>query len=133
MCMGSSPPRATITVPDYERFDRMADRQIGLMQSKMQGKTLMAQDALNQALASQQAAQAQLLAAQEAAANATAADAQRMAALIGTPPPEPTAKAPVIGDSRQGMDPAEGKRSLRIDRKPRPRSSASAGLNIGGY
>lgn len=133
MCVGGSAPRATITVPDYDRYDRMLDRQIELTQSVQNTKTLAKQESLNFAIAQQQGALANLLSVQEARANATAADAQRMAALIGTPPPEPTAKAPVIGDSRKGMSQAEGKRTLRIDRRSRSSSASGAGLNIARY
>jgi anti-sigma factor ChrR (cupin superfamily) len=133
MCVGGSAPRATITVPNYERYDRMADRQIEMIESIQNTKTLAKQQKLNRAIGQQQDALTELLAAEEARANATAADAQRMAALIGTPPPEPTAKAPVLGDNRQGMTRPEGKRSLRIDRKARSASAAGAGLNIARY
>jgi uncharacterized membrane protein len=133
MCVGGSAPRATITVPNYERYDRMADRQIEMIESIQNTKTLAKQQKLNRAVGKQQDALTELLAAEEARANATAADAQRMAALIGTPPPEPTAKAPVIGDNRAGMARPEGKRSLRIDRNARSSSAAGAGLNIARY
>lgn len=134
MCNGGSAPRSTIAVPDYEAYDRMAERQMALMETRQNRKTLKKQGALDQAIANQQQALSELLNAEQQRAQQTAADAQRMAALIGTPPPEPTAKAPVIGDSRTGMAPGDGKKSLRINRKSSTSTAArGAGLNIGGY
>jgi len=44
-------------------------------------------------------------------------DATRMAALIGPPPPEQSASAPIIGANREdGVRPGRTRRSLRIDR-----------------
>ncbi len=134
MCGGGSMPRSTIVMPDMTAYDRMADRQIAAMRQQQEGQLMLQQQQLNQAVTGQQSVMAELLAVQQQRASNTAADAARMAALIGTPPPEPAAKAPVIGDSRQGMAPPEGKRSLRIDRKQRSsKPGGGAGLNIASY
>lgn len=46
-------------------------------------------------------------------------DAMRMSALIGPPPPEESAKAPVIGANRfDGPRPGRTRRDLRIDKAP---------------
>ena len=50
-----------------------------------------------------------------ARANDTAANAARLTALIGTPPPEKTAKAPVLGSRRSSATASVGRRALRID------------------
>ena len=57
----------------------------------------------------------------------TNAQAMRLAQVIGPPPPEKSAQAPVIGSKRKKL----GKERLRIRRAQSPTASASgAGLNI---
>lgn len=133
MCFGGSAPRATITMPDTAAFDRMADQQMAALRQQQESSTLLMQERLNQATLSQQNTMKELLAAQEQRASQTAADAARMAALIGAPTPEPAAKAPVLGSSRQGMAPAKGKTSLRIEPKAASNTKAGTGLNIARY
>lgn len=133
MCFGGSAPRATITMPDTAAFDRMADQQMAALRQQQESSTLLMQERLNQATLGQQNTMKELLAAQEQRASQTAADAARMAALIGAPMPEPAAKAPVLGSSRQGMDPAKGKVSLRIEPKTASNTKAGTGLNIARY
>jgi hypothetical protein len=52
-----------------------------------------------------------------------------MAALIGTPPPEKSASAPVVGSSR-GIETKKGKSALRIGLDSTSRMGQGAGLNI---
>jgi hypothetical protein len=129
MCAGSGPgpQRATITVPDYQAFDRMLDRQLSLMGTAQQERMLNKQRDFTRAGRRQQRTLEKLNTATVERAKNTEADAKRIMALIGAPAPEPTAKAPVLGANRTGKRRAAGKRGLRIDRP------ASAGLNIGGY
>ncbi|MEB3320168.1 MAG: hypothetical protein VKI63_04430 [Cyanobium sp.] len=129
MCF-SSPPPATITMPDTGAYDRMADLQIAAMQQQQQGMLSMGQLELNQAIERQRAVLEQARDFNIQRANDVAANAQRMAALLGPPPPEPTATAPVVGGDRQGMRRAKGKSDLRIDRPAATTQAAGTGLNI---
>jgi len=52
-----------------------------------------------------------------------------VAALIGTPPPEKNAEAPVVGRNR-GTLTSKGKGALRIERTTATSSGQGAGLNI---
>lgn len=133
MCMGGgSMPRSTIVVPNYRETDRSLDRQIALMQSKQQARTTMRQQELNAAIEGQQRALSQLYGAQQQRANDTAANAQRIAALVGAPPPEKSATAPVLAGNRTGRSRPDGKNRLRINRQPGPATSAQGtSLNIG--
>lgn len=131
--MCSSAPPAVITMPDTRAYDRMADLQIAAMQEQQQGAAMLKQAELNQALRSQEQSLAELRDYKVQRANDTAANAARMAAIIGAPPPEPTAKAPVVGTDRENMVKPKGKQGLRIDRVGRsaPTSQAKGtGLNI---
>lgn len=128
MCFGSPPP-ATITMPDTGAYDRMADLQIAAMQQQQQGQAAVMQSRLNQSLREQESALAELRDFKVQQANDTAANAARLAALIGTPPPEKSAQAPVIGSSRQEAT-KKGKASLRIDRPVATTQAAGTGLNI---
>ena len=130
MCFGAGGSAATITMPDTSAYDRQADMQIELMRQQQQGSMGIKQMELNQALQGQQSALAELRDFKVQRANETQANAARMAALIGTPPPEKTAQAPVVGRDRQGMASPEGKRGLRIERKTATSQGAGAGLNI---
>ena len=130
MCMGAAPPRATITMPDTGAFDRLANQQIALLNGSTQAQMLRDQERYTQALQSQQQTLAQLNVAAQQRANQTAADAQRIAAMIGTPAPSPAASAPAIASDRTGKAPARGKAQLRIDRASTA-ASAGTGLNIG--
>jgi hypothetical protein len=129
MCFGSPPP-ATITMPDTGAYDRMADLQIAAMQQQQQGQASLMQSQLNQSLREQEAALSELRDFKVQQANDTAANAARLAALIGTPPPEKSAQAPVIGSSRQEVAKPKGKASLRIDRPAPTTQAAGTGLNI---
>jgi hypothetical protein len=129
MCAGGgSMPRATITVPNYRAFDRQLDRQIEVMEGRFQNRAINRQEKLGRAVGKQQKRLDQLLDLSMEQANNTAAEAQRIAALVGTPPPSPTAKAPVLGANRTGQRRAEGKAALRIDPAG---PAANTSLNIG--
>lgn len=129
MCF-SSPPPATITMPDTRAYDRMADLQIAAMQQQQQGALAMGQMQLNQAVERQRQVLEQARDFSIQRANDVAANAQRMAALLGPPPPEPTAQAPVVGGDRQGIRRTRGKNDLRIDRPTATTQAAGTGLNI---
>ena len=58
------------------------------------------------------------------------AEARRMANIIGPPPPEESAKAPVVGAARKKSNRLRGKRGLRIGRSVAGTSGEAVGLNI---
>lgn len=132
MCFGGSQP-ATITMPDTGAYDRMAQAQMDAMQRRQQGKIMRKQGALDQALRGQGQVYSELRDIKVQRANETAANAQRMAALMGPPPPDEAAKAPVVGTDRENMVKSKGKKGLRIDRVDRQSVTSQgtgAGLNI---
>jgi len=131
MCSGGGSP-AVITMPDTGAYDRMAQMQFDAIRASQDGAARLKQAELNQAVADQQAVLSQLRDVMTQRANDTAANAQRMAALIGTPPPEKPAKAPVMGSDRAGQARASGKRGLRIDRQTASTAGPGSGLNITG-
>lgn len=130
MCFGGGGAPATITMPDTGAYDRMAQQQMDAMRQTQDMGLKVKQSELNQALAAQQQTLSDLRDTKLQRANETAANAQRMAALIGAPPPEPTAKAPMIGSSREAMVKPKGKRGLRVDRAMETSAAAGTGLNI---
>lgn len=130
MCFGGGGSPATITMPDTGAYDRMAQMQFDAIRATQDGATKLKQAELNQVVTDQQAVLAQLRDVMTQRANDTAANAQRMAALIGAPPPEKAAKAPVVGSDRAAMGRPAGKRGLRIDRPAPAGAAAGTGLNI---
>ena len=117
MCGGRKPKAPTITQPDYGKYNRLADTQLRLMQMQQSSTVMAAQQGINTATLQQQAVMQQLRDARMEQAQNTAATAGRLAALIGAPVPERSAKAPKVGDSRTGMTRPTGSRGLRIDRQ----------------
>ena len=135
MCFGGGGGgnRATITMPDTRAYDRQAQMQIDLMRQQQDGTMALKQLELNQALKGQEQVLTQVRDFRVERANDTAANAARMSALMGPPPPQATAKPPVVGTDREGLVKPKGKRGLRIDRvdQATPVSQAGGtGLNI---
>ena len=128
MCSGGR--AATITMPATGAYDRMADMQIAAMQQQQQGAASLKQAELNQAIRAQEGVLTELRDFNVQRANDTAANAARLAALIGTPPPEKSAKAPVVGSDRAGMSKPKGKAGLRVDRTTATSQASGTGLNI---
>jgi hypothetical protein len=131
MCSGGK--AATITMPDTGAYDRMGQMQMDVMRQQQDGVAMLKQMELGQALRGQEQSLMEMRDFRTERANDTAANAQRMAALIGAPPPEKTAKAPVVGTDRENMVKAKGKKGLRIDRVDRAAATsegAGTGLNI---
>jgi len=126
MCGGGA-PRSTIIQPDYGAYNRMADMQMQTMQMAQSPAVLAAQQGVQAAALQQQQVLSGLVARRTAEANDTSAAAARLAALIGTPPPEKTAKAPVLASNRAGMSRPAGRKGLRVDLQP----TATSGLNLG--
>lgn len=113
MCAGA--PRSTITAPDTRAYDRMASMQLEAMRSVQGGAVTAKQRELDRVLSLQQQTAQRAERQAVARANDTAANAARLAALIGTPPPEKTAKAPAVGSRRSSAAASVGRRALRID------------------
>lgn len=126
MCGGGA-PRSTIIQPDYGAYNRLADAQMQTMQMAQSPAVLAAQQGVQAAAIQQQQVLSSLAERRTAEANNTSAAAARLAALIGTPVPDKTARAPVLASNRQGMSRPMGRKALRIDLQP----AATSGLNIG--
>lgn len=128
MCMGGG-GRATITQPDYNQYNKQFDLQKAAIEQSMNGQANLMQASLNAAIRNQQAAYEQSAEVKKQLAETTSAQATRMAALIGTPPPEKSAEAPSVGRNR-GTVTSKGKGALRIERRTATSAGQGAGLNI---
>ena len=127
MCSGGG--GATIYAPKTEAYDRMAQAQFDAMRAVQEGGAKIKQQELNAATLNQQAVLAQLKDVQTRQANDVSAQAGRLAALIGAPPPEKSAEAPVVGRAR-GTATSKGKGALRIERQHAVAAGQGSGLNI---
>jgi hypothetical protein len=107
----------------------MAQQQLDAMKAVQDGQTKVKQQELNQSLSDQQKQLEQLRDVQIQRANDVQAQAMRMAQLIGTPPPEKNAEAPVVAGGT-GPKAFKGKSSLRINRPVATTSGQGSGLNI---
>ena len=126
MCFGGG-SRATITKPDYNAYDKQFELQKEAIQNSMSNELKLKQQELQTSLGDKADIQRKLNEQIRIQAENTNAQAMRLAQVIGPPPPEKSAQAPVIGSKRKKL----GKQGLRIRRGVAPTSSASgAGLNI---
>ena len=126
MCFGGG-SRATITKPDYNAYDKQFELQKEAIQNSMDANLRAKQQELQTSLGDKADIQRKLNEQIRLQAENTNAQAMRLAQVIGPPPPEKSAQAPVIGSKRKKL----GKERLRIRRGTTPTSSASgAGLNI---
>lgn len=129
MCMGGGGGGGVIHMPDTGAYDRMAQSQMAAMQSVQDNQIKIKQNELNSVLSRQQEQLTALRDLQTQRASDTAAQASRLAALIGTPPPEESASAPVTA-ADQGRKTFKGKSALRINRPVATSSGQGSGLNI---
>ena len=133
MCTGGGGGGGTITKPDYSAFNQQFDLQKAAIDSQMQNNSMAMQQQLQQSLRQQTTLREQIRDVQVAKAEDQAKleeEAQRLSVLVGTPPPEPTATAPVIGARDRGISSRKGKSALRIARKVASSNSQGTGLNI---
>ena len=133
MCFGGGGGGGTITMPDTGAYDRMLDRQIAAMESERDGVVQLKQAELQTAQQAQQAALTKLNDYRTDKAEDFAsveAEARRLMNIVGAPPPEKSAKAPVVGDTRRSSAKTKGKRGLRIGRAIAKSSGSGSGLNI---
>ena len=121
---------ATITVPKTESYDAQADLQIAAMQQTQNSTAMLKQGELNQALAAQQQTLTDARDFKIQQAEDTRANAARMANLIGAPPPEKTAQAPVVGRDRdRSQGKAKGRNSLKVRKSKSTAQGKGTGLN----
>jgi hypothetical protein len=121
---------ATITVPKTESYDAQADLQIAAMQQTQNSTAMLKQGELNSALAAQQQTLTDARDFKIQQAEDTRANAARMANLIGAPPPEKTAQAPVVGRDRdRSQGKAKGRNSLKVRKSKSTAQGKGTGLN----
>ena len=126
MCGGKA---ATITQPDYNAYNKQFDLQKSAIDQAMNSGAQQMQQQLSQATTAKQEALNASLEQKKILAENTNAQAMRLATLIGTPPPEKSAQAPVVAGER-GLQTKKGKSALRIGLDSTSRMSQGAGLNI---
>jgi hypothetical protein len=127
----------TITMPDTGKYDRMYDRQMQMMQMAQSSELTDLQASLTSAQSAQEDLLEKLVDVRtERAENVASveAEARRMSNIIGAPPPEASAAAPVTGAARtqnkRANERPAGKRGLRIGRQVASTAGSGAGLNI---
>jgi hypothetical protein len=120
---------ATITMPNTAAYEQQFALQRSAIEQQMSSQNNLLQSQLTAALRGNEAIAQKASDAKRQLADNTSAQAMRMAALIGTPPPEKNAEAPVVGRNR-GTLTSKGKGALRIERTTATSSGQGAGLNI---
>jgi len=131
MCSGGGGSPAKITMPDYSAYNNEFQLQKAAIDQTINSGTQQMQQQLTAALREQEGVQQKLSAQARQNAENTNAAAMRMATLIGTPPPEKTAQAPVVGANARGLTGSKGKGGLRIGRSTAAvANSGGSGLNI---
>jgi len=132
MCFGGG-SAGTITKPDYNAYDKQFQLQKDAIESQMDNQSKAMQGQLNASLKQQTAIREKIRDAQVQKAkdqDKLEEEARRLSVLVGTPPPEPTAQAPVIGARDRRISSRKGKSSLRIGKKVASSSGQGTGLNI---
>ena len=136
MCFGGGGSSGTITMPATGAYDGVLNAQMQALQSQMNGAVQQGQAELQLEQQKQQNALRQLSEYRTQRAEEVAsveAEARRMMNLVGPPPPEESAKAPVIGSNRSSQPSRKsGKRGLRIGYQTAKSAGAGTGLNITG-
>lgn len=130
MCSGGGGSPATIVVPNYNAYNSQFDLQKSAIEQAMSSGIQQKQLELNSSLQSKGEAQARLVEQAKLQAENTNAQAMRLASLIGPPPPEKTAEAPLVGASARRLKTTKGKGALRIERSTATSTGQGAGLNI---
>jgi len=131
MCFGGG-GRATIMMPDTSAYDRMLNLQLEAMRQQQGSDSRMAlgQLQLDQALRGQQQSLTAFRDYKRQRAESAQAHANRIAALIGPPVPEKSAKPPTIGRDRATVTKPRDRDSLRVTRVKATRQGKGTGLNI---
>jgi len=128
MCSGGG-GAATITQPDYTAYNQQFELQKSAIEQQMNNSTQLKQSQMSAAVKQQQDLLTQSNEVKRQLADNTNAQAMRMAQLIGTPPPEKSAEAPVVGRAR-GTAITKGKGAMRIERQLAATAGKGSGLNI---
>lgn len=115
MCGGGG-QRATIREPDYAAMNQMAELQFKTMRSAQDKKVIEKGGSLNTALQKEEKVYSRLRDLKVREANNISAESARIAALLGTPPPDRGATAPVLGRDRTSVK-GSGGTSLRTGRR----------------
>ena len=129
MCFGGGGSAATITKPDYNAYDKQFQLQKDAIERSMEGNTRLVQQQLNTALKKKQSTLDQLTNTPRQLAENTNAQAMRLAQVIGPPPPEKHAQAPVIGAKARGLR-GKGKGGLRIGRATATKGGKGSGTQL---
>ncbi len=129
MCFGGGSSPATITKPDYNAYDKQFQLQKDAIERTLEGNTKLVQQQLNTALSKKQSTLDELTSVQKQLAENTNAQAMRLAQVIGPPPPEKHAQAPVIGAKARGLR-GKGKSGLRIGRATASKRSKGSGAQL---
>ncbi len=133
MCMGGGGGRATITMPDTGAYEQQFDLQRRAIEQQMNNGTTLMQNELQNSLRAKQDLQTQIKDIKKEQADSAAAldeQAMRLSTLIGPPPPEKSAQAPLVGSRDRKTQTKKGKSSLRIGRTTTNSYGQGAGLNI---
>lgn len=133
MCMGGGGGRATITMPDTGAYEQQFDLQRRAIEQQMNNGTQLMQNELQNSLRAKQDLQTQIKDIKKSQADSAAAldeQAMRLSTLIGPPPPEKSAQAPLVGSRDRKTQTKKGKSSLRIGRTTTNSYGQGAGLNI---
>ena len=128
MCVGGG-GGGTITKPDYNAYDKQFQLQKDAIERSMEGNTRLVQQQLDTALKKKQSTLDQLTNTQRQLAENTNAQAMRLAQVIGPPPPEKHAQAPVIGAKARGLR-GKGKGGLRIGRATATKGGKGSGAQL---
>ena len=137
MCGGGRSAPATIVMPKTQAYDRKFEMQRAAIEQQMQGQAQLLQTQLQQSLKTKEDLLEQIKdykVEQVQKAERLDEQARRMSVLIGPPPPEESAKAPLVGPERNASETGgtkrKGKSQLRIGRTTATTSGQGAGLNI---
>tara|TARA_R100001082_G_C4337202_1_gene148384 strand:- start:30 stop:440 length:411 start_codon:yes stop_codon:yes gene_type:complete len=130
MCFGGGGGGgATIVKPDYNAYDKQFQLQKDAIERTLAGNTKLVQQQLNTALKEKQSTLEELTSVQKQWAENTNAQAMRLAQVIGPPPPEKHAQAPVIGAKARGLR-GKGKGGLRIGRATASKGGKGSGTQL---
>lgn len=132
MCGGGG-SRATITMPDTAAYQQQFNLQRAAVEQQINGGITLQQNELQSALRRKEALLTEAANERRQKADdsrALSEEAMRLSTLIGTPPPEKSAKAPTIGAEDRRISRTKGKAGLRIGRATAGSYGQGAGLNI---
>jgi hypothetical protein len=133
MCGGGRSQRATIRKPDYKAMDRMAKRQFKEMRRAQDSRVTGQGNVLAGNLQQEELAYSKLRDLKVQEANNISVESARIAALLGTPPPDRGATAPSLGRDRMSVAGSGGsirtgrRGSLRLGPLSPPQSKPSGG------